>query len=139
MVGGEGAYSVRRRCYYDPDMTLKEAIELILSESHAGGADLPSAIRRGEDPGSERMQRLIAALGAVFESLAGHTEINRHLAAALFTLGADVPLMVGSWASKGHVWRPAFMEQEVYKLLTGVQNIFEGRVLDEGPAPPTVH
>jgi hypothetical protein len=120
-------------------MTLKEAIELILSESHAGGADLPGAVRRGEDPGSERMQQLSAALTTVFESLAGHTEINRQLAAALFTLGADVPLMVSAWANKGHTWRTEFMQQEIYKLLTGVQSIFEGRTVDEGPPPPTVH
>jgi len=120
-------------------MTLQEAIELILSESHEGGADLPGVIRRGEDPGTERMERLIAALGTVFESLTGHTEINRQLAAALFTLGADIPLMVSAWAGKGHVWRPEFMEQEIYKLLTGVQSIFEGRSFDAGPAPPTVH
>ena len=120
-------------------MTLQEALELILSESHEGGADLPGVIRRGDDPGSERMARLTAALATVFESLAGHTEINRQLAAALFTLGADVPLMVSSWASKGHVWRPEFMEEEIYKLLTAVQSIFEDRSLDAGPAMPTVH
>lgn len=120
-------------------MTLSEALELILSESHQGGADLPGVIRRGEDPGSERMARLISALGTVFESLTGHTEINRQLAAALFTLGADVPLMVSSWASKGHIWRQEFTEQEIYKLLTTVQSIFEGRSLDAGPPPPTVH
>jgi hypothetical protein len=120
-------------------MTLTEAIELILSESHAGGADLPGVVRRGEDPGSERMRQLSDALAAVFESLAGHTEINRQLAAALFTLGADVPLIVSAWANKGHTWRPEFVQHEIYKLLTGVQSIFEGRALDEGPAPPTVH
>ena len=120
-------------------MTLQEAVEIILSESHACGADLPGAIRRGEDPGRERMTRLIAALGTVFDSMAGHTEISRPLAAALFTLGSDVPLMVSSWATKGHVWRREFMEQEVYRLLTGVQSIFEGRRLESGPAPETVH
>ena len=128
-----------QRCYYGEHMTLNEALELILSESHEGGADLPGVIRRGEDPGTERMERLIAALHTVYESIAGHTEINRQLAAALFTLGADVPLMVSALANKGHVWRPHFMEQEIYKLLTSVQSIFEGRSLDAGPAAPTVH
>ena len=120
-------------------MTIHEAVELILSESHPGGADLPGVIRRGDDPGNARMQRLIAALNVVFDSLTGHTEINRSLAAALFTLGADVPLMVSSWASRGHVWRHGFMEEEVFKLLTAVQSIFEGRHLESGPAPETVH
>jgi hypothetical protein len=120
-------------------MTIQEAVELILSEAHEGGADLPGSIRRGEDPGPERMEQLGRALTTVFESLAGHTEISRPLAAALFTLGADVPLMVSSWASKGHTWRREFMEHEVLGLLTGVQSIFEGRRLGSGQAQETIH
>ncbi|HXG86718.1 MAG TPA: hypothetical protein VNJ02_00165 [Vicinamibacterales bacterium] len=119
-------------------MTLKEAVELILSESHEGGQNLPGVIRLGQDPGAPRMEQLSDALETIFQSLQGHTELDRHLAAALFTLGSDVPLMVSSWANKGHVWRREFMETEVYKLLTGVQAIFEGRRMDE-PQIPTVH
>jgi hypothetical protein len=50
-----------------------------------------------------------------------------------------VPLTISSWANKGHTWRKGFMEREVYRLLTGVQAIFEGRRLDAEPNPETVH
>lgn len=120
-------------------MTLKEAVELILSEAHEGGRDLRGTVRQGEDPGTERMTTLGTALDTVFSSLQGHTEIDRHLAAALFTLGSDVPLLISSWASKGHTWRKDFMEREVYRLLTAVQAIFEGRRLDSDRNPETVH
>jgi hypothetical protein len=120
-------------------MTLKAAVELILSEAHEGGRDLRATVRKGEDPGQARMETLITALGTVFESLQGHTELDRHLAAALFTLGSDVPLTISSWANKGHIWRKGFMEREVYRLLTSVQAIFEGRRLDAEPNPETVH
>ena len=111
-------------------MSLKEAVELIISEAHASGKDLPGTIRRGEDPGTERMLELISALGTIFESLDGQTELDRRLAAALFTLGSDVPLTISSLASRGQSWRRDFMEDEVYRMLTGVQSVFEGRRLD---------
>ncbi len=120
-------------------MTLTEAVELILSEAHEGGRNLRATVRKGEDPGAERMDAIIAALDTIFDSLHGHSEMNRHLAAALFTLGSDVPLMISSWASKGHVWRNGLMEREVYRMLTGVQAIFEGRRLETDPSPETVH
>ena len=59
-------------------------------------------------------------------------------AAALFTLGSDVPLTISSLASKGQVWRRGFMEDEVYELLMGVQSIFEDKWLQPEPTE-TVH
>jgi hypothetical protein len=73
------------------------------------------------------MHRLVSALAVVYHALAGRVEIDRKLAGALFTLGSDVPLTISSLASKGHIWRKGFMEDEVYELLIGVQSIFEDR------------
>ena len=115
-------------------MNPEEAIALIISE----GDSLLASVRGGEDPGAERMSRLVSALAVVFHSLSGQTEIDRKLASALFTLGSDVPLTISSLASKGHVWRKGFMESEVYELLVGVQSIFEDRGF-EAEAGETVH
>jgi hypothetical protein len=122
----------------DVDMTSEEAIALIISEVSEGGESLLVTVRRGEDPGSERMRRLNLALHIVFQSLEGHAELERNLAAALFTLGSDVPLTISSLAGRGHSWRRGFMEDEVYQLLMGVQSIFEDRWL-ESDQPEIIH
>lgn len=117
-------------------MTLEESVTLIISEASPVGDSLLASVRRGEEPGVERMRQLISALGTVFRALKGYTELDRNLAAALFTLGSDVPLTISSLASKGHAWRSGFMEDEIYELLMGVQSIFEDKGFE--PEPPEV-
>ena len=119
-------------------MTPEDAVTLIISEARAEGDSLLGNIRQGQDPGPERMRQLILALRTVFRSLGKQAELDRHLAAALFTLGSDVPLTISSLASKGQTWRREFMEVEVYELLMGVQSIFEDRWLEPEPSE-TVH
>jgi hypothetical protein len=114
-------------------MTLEDAITLIISEARSSGDSLLVSVRNGEDPGTERMRQLISALTVMYHSLSGHAELNRGLAAALFTLGSDVPLTISALASKGHIWRRGFMEVEVYELLVGVQSIFEDSRLEPEP------
>jgi hypothetical protein len=119
-------------------MTEAEAAALIISEARNDGDSLFARVRGGEDPGAERMRRLVSALAVVYHSLGGQPEIDRKLASALFTLGSDVPLTISSLAGKGHTWRKGFMEGEVYELLVGVQSIFEDREF-EADAGETVH
>ncbi|HEX8141575.1 MAG TPA: hypothetical protein VF553_03205 [Pyrinomonadaceae bacterium] len=119
-------------------MSTEEALALIVSEASADGDGLLSSVRRGEEPGSERMRRLISALGIVFHSLEGQGALDRGLAAALFALGSEVPLTISSWANKGHVWRRDFMGDEVYELLMRVQSIFDDRRLEPGQVE-TIH
>ena len=114
----------------------EEAVALIISEARNEGDSLLASVRGGEDPGAERMRRLVSALAVVYHTLAGRALIDRKLAGALFTLGSDVPLTISSLASRGHVWRKGFMEEEVYELLVGVQSIFEDREFETGE---TVH
>lgn len=120
------------------DMTSEEARALIIYEASASRESLLMTVRRGEDPGSERMRYLSLALSTAFQSYEGHPELDRNLAAALFTLGSDVPLTISSLASKGHSWRSGFMEDEVYEMLMGVQSIFEDRWL-ESNQPEIIH
>lgn len=119
-------------------MNLEESLSTIFSETRTSGDSLLVAVKAGEDPGAERMRQLNSALGLLFRSLEGHAELNRQLAAALFTLGSDIPLTISAWASKGHIWRKGFMETEVYEMLMAVQSIFEGKGLELEPTE-TVH
>lgn len=119
-------------------MSPEDAIVLIISEARTDWNSLLVSVRNGEDPGTERMRQLISALKTVSDSLGGQASLDRQLAAALFTLGSDVPLTISSLASKGHAWRRLFMEEEVYELLMGVQSIFEDRWLASEPTE-TVH
>jgi hypothetical protein len=119
-------------------MSTEDAIALIISEARADGKSLLDSVRNGVDPGRERMLQLISALRTVFHSLSKQAELDRHLAAALFALGSDLPLTISSLASKGLIWRKEFMEEEVYELLMGVQGIFEDRWLEPEPTE-TIH
>lgn len=119
-------------------MTSDDALALIISEARPDGDSLLASVKNGEEPGTKRMGQLISALAVVFNSLGGRAELDRKLAAALFTLGSELPLTISSLASRGHAWRRGFMEDEVYELLMGVQSIFEDRRV--GPEPSeTVH
>ena len=120
-------------------MNSTDAVTLIISEARAGEEGLLACVRNGEDPGTERMRQLIVALDNVFHSLSGQTELERPLAAALFTLGSDVPLTISSLATKGQSWRRGFMETEVYELLMAVQSIFEDKWLGAEEPTETVH
>jgi hypothetical protein len=119
-------------------MKPEDAVSLIISEARADGESLLAGVREGRDPGRERMSQLIHALRTVFNSLTKQAELDRHLAAALFALGSDLPLTISSLASKGQTWRREFMEDEVYELLMGVQGIFEDRWPEPEP-PETIH
>ncbi len=119
-------------------MTPDDALALIISEARPDGDSLLASVKNGEEPGTQRMSRLISALAVIFHSLGGRAEIDRKLAAALFALGSELPLTISSLASRGHSWRRGFMEDEVYELLMGVQSIFEDRPVGPEPAE-TVH
>lgn len=120
-------------------MNLEDAVALIISEARTSSDSLLTDVRNGEDPGTERMRQLTLALRTVFQSVNGQAELDRHLAAALFTLGSDVPLTISSLATKGQSWRRGFMETEVYELLLAVQSIFEDRWLGAEEPTETVH
>lgn len=108
-------------------MTKEEAVALVMTAAGTGGDGILSVVRQGEDPGPERMHQLIAALRVLYDELEGEIALKRELAAALFSLGSDVPLTISAWANRGHVWRRELMEKEVYEMLLGVQSIFDDR------------
>ncbi len=117
-------------------MTKAEAVALVIGE--AGAQGIIQVVRRGEDPGAERMHQLVAALRVLFNELEGEIALKRELAAALFSLGSDLPLTISTWANKGHVWRRGLMENEIYEMLLGVQSIFDDRWFEPQP-DETIH
>jgi hypothetical protein len=109
-------------------MTFDEACSLIVREGggDAGGdGGLPVCVRVGDDPGAERMRRLVLALRVVFDGLAGREAVDRKLAGALYGLALYVVVPVGS-GTRSRAWRAEFVDVEVVRLGAAVESIFEG-------------
>ena len=84
----------------------------------------------GDDPGPERMARIIAATRVVFEELRGAEAVDRRLAYALYGLACYCESEVVSWAGRGHSWRRALTDRELPALLTAVESVFSGECGD---------
>jgi len=106
-------------------MTPTEARDLLLAESLAVDGVL-IALRMGDDPGPERMGRLIAALRVIFDQLQGATVIDRELAYALHGFAVYPDMHVSSWARQGRKWRPGLVENELPALGFAIESIFAG-------------
>jgi len=107
-------------------MTFDEAYRLIVREGGGdtgGDGGLPVCVRAGDDPGAERMGRLLVALRVVFDGLAGREVIDRELAGALYGLALYVVVPVGS-GLRSRAWRGEFVEVEVVRLGAAVESIF---------------
>lgn len=110
-------------------MTADEARDVILFE---GWPDLREEamfvmVRMGDDPGSQRMQRLLEAMNLTHKSLRGQQSIDRKLAGALWLLGDTLLTNYQSWAAQGRKWRDDF-EQEILEVFDLCEAIF----LDSG-------
>jgi hypothetical protein len=111
---------------YDVSMTEQGAQELILFEGGSGeDKALFVAVRMGDDPGPERMRRLLTALQIVGDALKGQDLINRELAAALWVLGSTVVSNYEAGERNGIRWREGFFE-EIVELMNEVEGIFIG-------------
>ena len=88
-----------------------------------GEDGLPVCVRMLEDPGPERMRRLLLALRVVFDGLHGRSAIDRRLAGALYYFSACVFQPVTSGA-RGVKWRDEFVATEVVRLEAAVESIF---------------
>lgn len=84
-------------------------------------------IRMGQDPGRERMRKLIDALKELDEILSGQRTLDRRLAYAFWTI-ANVEQDLGSWAREGREWPPELTNEELIELLMSVEYLFEGGV-----------
>ena len=107
-------------------MTSDEATGLVLYEG--GGGDersLHVLFHGGEDPGPERMRRLLAALRVVFDAHAGKTVLDRGLAAALWAIGNTTWDKYWQWPEHRRAERPG-LEDEVVELITAVESVFLG-------------
>lgn len=83
-------------------------------------------IRMGQDPGWDRMKRLIDALKELDEILRGQTTLDRRLSYAFWALAFYGQQDIGSWAREGRPWPPELANEELISLLTYVECLFEG-------------
>jgi hypothetical protein len=105
-----------------------EAREIVLREARSDDG-LVLCVRQGDDPGPERMHRLISALRILYDDLEGQDSIDRNLAAALHALRIHVCETVSS-SKCSRVWRDEFVALEVYRLAASIESIFEGRWIE---------
>jgi len=84
----------------------------------------------GEDPGPERMGRLLEASKVIFNELQGATTIDRRLAGALHALAVFSDQKISSRARQGREWRRNLVDTEVPALSTSVLSIFEDAWVD---------
>lgn len=104
-------------------MDTTEARQLILEEG-IGSDGIVVLFRMGEDPGPDRMARVVEAIRVVFDDLSGAETLDRQLAYALFGLGTYTESQVSSWIRAGRTWRDDFTAMELPALLMAVESIF---------------
>jgi len=95
-------------------------------------------IRMGQDPGRDRMKRLIGALKELDKILRGRTTLDRRLAYAFWALATYVEQNIHSWAQEGRQWPPELASEELIDVLTYVEYLFEGGLTEEEPDPNCV-
>ena len=107
-------------------MTSEEARSLILFEGRTSSFE-PQAlflrVRMGDDPGSQRMERLQEAVEVMCKSLKGQTTLDRELAGAMWVLGTSVIESYDSWQRNGNNWRGAF-HREILDLTLAIERVF---------------
>ena len=107
-------------------MTREEELQQFVVRESTSLDSIPVEVRMGRDPGSDRMQRLNAALEELDGLLAGQTALDRRFAFALYALAYHVEQQVLSWAREGKKWREDFLDDELPRLLMHVEYLLDG-------------
>lgn len=108
--------------------------ELVLHEATSMDG-IVVLIRMGQDPGRDRMQRLIGALKELDDILRGQTTLDRRLAYAFWALATYVEQNIHSWVREGRQWPPELANEELVDLLISVEYLFEGGLTEEERDP----
>ena len=108
--------------------------ELVLHEATSMDG-IVVLIRMGQDPGRDRMKRLIGALKELDEILRGQTVLDRRLAYAFWAIAFYTAQHVDSWVREGREWPPELANEEVIDVSTYVEYLFEGGLTQEEPDP----
>lgn len=96
---------------------------LVLDESF-GENGIVLLLRMGDDPGRQRMRRLLTALHVILEEWRGVATLDRAMAHALYSLAAEADAHVASWARQGRVWREELADDEIPNIMIAVESIF---------------
>ena len=114
-----------------------EAREVILFESYDEDGVL-CALRMCDDPGPNRMRRLLRALRSIFEDLRGATVLDRHLASTLHGLAVHSDSYTLAGSMQGYGWREGLITDEVPALVRAVESIFAGEWQELHAEPDSV-
>ena len=106
-------------------MQFDEAKALVL-ENGVGQEGLVTALRRGDEPSSEWVLRVIEAVSAVYEGTRKDDRLDRDLAGALFSLAVHTGAAVESWRKRGALYRKDLVTLELPRLAAAVESIFNG-------------
>ncbi|HEY1068099.1 MAG TPA: hypothetical protein VGE52_18390 [Pirellulales bacterium] len=115
-------------------MDVVQAKELIWYEAcESGGVVL--TLRMGDDPGVERMRKLLLALKIVFDDLHEATAIDRPLAYALHALAVYPESQASAWSRQGRTWRTHLIADEIPAVALAAESIFAGEWQDLSDEP----
>lgn len=108
-------------------MDVKEAVDLVLYEGYLDTAPNHGGMwmmfRMGDDPGSERIEKLISAIQFLSVAWEGLPTLDRRVAAALWILGECGISNYESFAAIGRKWRDGYLDQ-IGRLQTAVELLF---------------
>ena len=111
------------------DLTLDEAVAIVMFEGYPGeeGSDdsLFVLVRMGDDPGTERMEKVIYALNVITTHTGKQHQLDRELVVATWILATEVRGNMQSWARNGLTWRSSF-PREVEELSEACHRFFMG-------------
>jgi hypothetical protein len=103
-------------------VTLQEAFDLVLREGLEEDG-LCVLVRMGQDPGRERIKKLLEALRVLYEQSREEQHISRSLAYALFAIAFTVQGYVQG-AQRSTEWSDEFVDDEQYRICLAVQSVF---------------
>jgi len=104
-------------------VTPEEAVRFVVDEG-LGEQGIVVMVRMGDDPGPQRMAKLIEAVQILFRELRNRSQLDRKLVYALFGLAIYVPTNLDPWCRTGRSWRKELVEQEQCQLLESIESIF---------------
>jgi hypothetical protein len=113
-----------------------QARNLILFEAYDADGVL-EMLRRCDDPGPDRMHRLVLALRRLFEDWRGVTVLDRRLASALHELAVYADRYTLSASMEGYGWRMGLIIDELPALMRAIHSVFEGTWPDLRAEPNT--
>ena len=106
-------------------VTFEEACDLVLREG-LEEQGLCVIVRMGQDPGRERVAKLVRAIRVIYDQLRDEQQVSRPLAYALFAIAFTVQGHVQG-GQRSSEWPDEFVDDEQYQICLAVESVFANR------------